>query len=114
MPTRLIISAIITEGRDAGKKIRIADKELVEGRPSKQRYTVAGSKAFSKRGAVLVLCRGRGTALKRARQIARTMERINAHNTVVQTVYGEANGIKTKFSVAISEKQLRTQVMQTV
>lgn len=70
----------------AGNKIRIADEELVDGRPSKQRYTIAGTKVFIKRGAVLILCRGRGTALNRARQIAQTMERINAHNTVVQTV----------------------------
>jgi hypothetical protein len=70
----------------AGKKIRIADKEIVDGPPSKERYTLAGVKVFVERGAILILCRGRGTALKRAKQIADTRDRINENNAIVKSV----------------------------
>ncbi|NOU57218.1 DEAD/DEAH box helicase [Brevibacillus borstelensis] len=69
-----------------GRKIRLADKDIVQGRPSLERYTIAGAKVFNQRGAVLVLCRGRGTALKRAKQIASTMESINENNELVKSV----------------------------
>ncbi len=70
----------------AGKKIRIANKDIVDGNPSQERYTLAGTKVFVQRGAVLILCRGRGTAIKRAREIAETMVRINETNPVVRAV----------------------------
>jgi len=69
-----------------GKKIRIADQNVVPGKPSLERYTIAGAKVFKERGAVLVLCRGRGTAIKRAKQIASTMEKINENNELVKSV----------------------------
>jgi hypothetical protein len=69
-----------------GRKIRIADKEIVQGPPSQERYTLAGAKVFVKRGAVLVLCRGRGTAIKRAKLIAESMDRINENNQLVKSV----------------------------
>ncbi|MBG9941012.1 DEAD/DEAH box helicase [Brevibacillus formosus] len=70
----------------AGKKIRIADKEIINGNPSQERYTLAGAKVFVQRGAVLVLCRGRGTAIKRAKQFAESMERINEASPIVNSV----------------------------
>jgi len=70
----------------AGKKISIADKEIVNGNPSQERYTLAGTKVFVQRGAVLILCRGRGTAIKRAKQFAESIERINENNPIVKSV----------------------------
>lgn len=69
-----------------GQKIRIANKEIVGGNPSLKRYTIAGTKVFAQRGAVLVLCRGRGTAINRAKEIAASMVRCNEDNALVRVV----------------------------
>jgi hypothetical protein len=69
-----------------GKKIKLAPKSIVEGKPSITRYSIAGSKILKQRGAVLILCQGRGTAINRAKQIAASLDIIHYNDELVQSV----------------------------